>query len=152
MYSCFGSTSRRVRQHKLPVDRFPQLPGMTVFQMSVIARETLLNLLKCLFIFPILFLKRFQSALEASLVACPKPSLLTFAALLSLLPGERSHQRKADAGTTLHPCPLIPILSIFHAPVIAFYPCTKEVLDIVNPGCNLFVLLRQERSLLPCDK
>ena len=61
-----------------------------------------------------------------------KPSLLTFAALLSLLPGERSHQKKADAGTTLQPCPLFSILSVFHAPVIAFHPCAQEVLDIID--------------------
>ena len=41
-----------------------------------------------------------------------KPSLLTFAALLSLLPGERSHQRTVGTDTTLQPCPLLHILPI----------------------------------------
>ena len=88
------------------------------------------------------------------------PSPLTFAALLLLSPGERSHQLKS-----FQPCPLPIIIQDYSAVLkckftydiqvlsacsicIAFHPCPNQILHIIYLLCDLFVLLWQDALLL----
>jgi hypothetical protein len=79
------------------------------------------------------------------------PLSFTLAALLSLLPGERSHHQDENIN-------LIPIYDqaftestvSLKSHRITFHPCAKQVLAIIYFPCYLFILFWQDTLLFHC--